>query len=165
MPFAHAEEEAEKLRQNLPEVVRRLEEAINEKCVDVNEPLDNILEQSGNQTLEIAEENPKMMDSQMVDLNARTESLFEKQDRDKYIDMVRIMAHAVSKETTDARVALLTFKVVDETIKRAYTKAHMNNLMPSEALLPYIAAPRAAQPFEILLTAPMTPPYEHENKE
>ena len=63
MPFAHAEEEAEKLRQNLPEVVRRLEEAINEKCVDVNEPLDNILEQSGNQTLEIAEENPKMMDS------------------------------------------------------------------------------------------------------
>jgi hypothetical protein len=44
------------------------------------------------------------------------------------------MQEAVKNESTGAKVAILTFKVVEETIKRAYMKAHLNNLMPASAL-------------------------------
>jgi len=140
------------LRESLPDVVKRLEEAINERRPDLNESIDNI------QSNVNEEPGAVDMNAQMADLNSNGENLFDKQDRDKYVDMVRIMAHAVSKETTDPRVALLTFKVVEETVKRAYTKAHMNNLMPSEALFTYIKAPEATPAqFEITLNSPLTP--------
>jgi hypothetical protein len=41
------------------------------------------------------------------------------------------MQEAVIKKETGAKVAILTFKVVEETVKRAYMKAHLNNLMPA----------------------------------
>lgn len=48
--------------------------------------------------------------------------------------MIEVMQEAVSKDSTGAKVAILTFKVVEETVKRAYMKAHLNNLMPAPAL-------------------------------
>jgi len=63
--------------------------------------------------------------------------LFPEVDRVKYLEMISLMRAAIVKETTTPKVALLTFKVVEETIKRAYMKAHVTNLMPVEGLTSY----------------------------
>ena len=69
-----------------------------------------------------------------IEIKEESERLFSEKERQKYLDMVQIMSEAVQKESTSAKVAILTFKVVEETIKRAYMKAHLNNLMPASAL-------------------------------
>lgn len=91
------------------------DETFNREFVKLNAQIDTI-------HLRLTEAIRQVMDSKSV----------SDSDKQRYQDMVEQMAKAVMNPE-NRKIAFLTFKIVEETIKRACLKVQIENLMPVDS--------------------------------